>query len=86
MEVADDGDPDAEFIERIDDFGTAAADASLLTVTRTSSEPALASAITWLTVDGRRPCRYWSSIGQQPGCPRRPNATDIDCHRLTAAR
>ena len=32
-------------------FGTAAAAFSVLTVTRTSSEPAFASAITWLTVE-----------------------------------
>ena len=32
-------------------LGTAAAACSVLTVTRTSSEPAVASAITWLTVD-----------------------------------
>src|SRR5712691_231652 len=32
-------------------FGTARAASSVFTVTRTSSEPALASAITWLTVD-----------------------------------
>jgi len=31
-------------------LGTAAAACSVLTVTRTSSEPAAASAITWLTV------------------------------------
>ena len=31
-------------------LGTAAAASSVLTVTRTSSEPARASAITWLTV------------------------------------
>jgi len=73
VEVADDGDADAEFVERVDDFGTAWAAASVLTVTRTSSEPAWASAMTWLTVeavsavsvlvmdwttmDGRRPPR-----------------------------
>ena len=33
-------------------LGTAAAACSVLTVTRTSSEPACASAITWFTVDG----------------------------------
>ena len=32
-------------------FGTAAAACSVFTVTRTNSEPACASAITWFTVD-----------------------------------
>ena len=33
-------------------LGTAAAACSVLTVTRTNSDPARASAMTWLTVDG----------------------------------
>jgi hypothetical protein len=46
MEVADDGHAHAELVEVSTIFGTAAAAASVLTVTRTSSEPARASAIT----------------------------------------
>ena len=53
VEVADDGDADAEFVEsRRRSWATAAAASSLLTVTRTSSDPARARAATCFTVEG----------------------------------
>ncbi len=48
-------------------FGTARAASSVFTVTRTSSEPACASAITWLTVDATSAVSVlvidWTTIG-----------------------
>ena len=47
MKIADDGDADAEFIQGVDDLRHGGGGFVLvLTVTRTSSEPALANAIT----------------------------------------
>src|ERR1700738_3707718 len=51
-------------------LGTAAAAFSVLTVTRTNSEPALASAITWLTVEVTSSVSVlvmdWTTIGSLP--------------------
>jgi hypothetical protein len=52
VEVADDGDVEAALVEAFDDVGTAAAASSLLTVTRTISEPARARAATCSMVPG----------------------------------
>ena len=51
VEVADDGHAHAELVQRVDDLRDGRRAASVLTVTRTSSEPACASAMTWLTVE-----------------------------------
>ena len=59
------GTPKAAHVSTI--RGTAAAAASVFTVTRTSSDPARASAITWFTVDATSAVSVfvidWTTIG-----------------------
>ena len=68
VEVADDGHAHAELVERLDDLRHGCGGGFVvLTVTRTSSEPARASAITWLTVDETSAVSVlvidWTTIG-----------------------
>src|SRR6185312_2740504 len=70
-------------------FGTAAAAASVLTVTRTSSEPARASAIAWLTVDWTSAVSVfvmdWTTIGFVPPTLIPPTLTATDLRRVISA-
>src|ERR1700761_1970193 len=65
--------------------GTAAADSSLLTVTRTSSEPALLSALTWATVPSMSAVSVlvidWTTIGDVPPMETAPTFTVRECLR-----
>src|ERR1700749_708303 len=70
-------------------FGTAAAAASVLTVTRTNSEPARASAITWFTVDVTSAVSVfvidWTTIGFGPPTLTPPIFTATDLRRVICA-
>src|SRR6185312_13052 len=70
-------------------FGTAAAAASVLTVTRTSSEPARARAIAWLTVDWTSAVSVlvmdWTTIGFVPPTLIPPTFTATDLRRVMSA-
>ncbi len=69
-------------------FGTAAAAGSVLTVTRTSSDPAAASAITWLTVDITSAVSVFvidcTTIGLPPPTYTLPILTGADQRRFIA--
>src|SRR5580698_1622208 len=70
-------------------FGTAAAAASVFTVTRTSSEPARASAITWFTVAVTFAVSVfvidWTTIGLVLPTFTPPTFTATDLRRLISA-
>src|SRR4051812_2822891 len=70
-------------------FGTARAASSVLTVTRTSSEPACARAITWLTVDATSAVSVFvidcTTIGLFPPTFTPPTLTAADFRRGAAA-
>ena len=88
MEVADDRHVDAEAVAaRRTISGTAAAAASLLTVTRTSSEPACASWATWIAVASASAVSVlvidWTTIGWRAADR---HAADLDGDRGPASR
>src|SRR5690348_12868616 len=70
-------------------FGTACAASSVLTVTRTSSEPARASSITWFTVAAVSAVSVlvmdWTTIGFDPPTFTPPTFTATDARRERAA-
>src|SRR5579871_5170110 len=70
-------------------FGTAAAAASVFTVTRTSSEPARASSITWLTVATTSAVSVlvidWTTIGLDPPTGTPPTLTATEARRFITA-
>src|SRR5579859_5350685 len=70
-------------------FGTASAAASVFTVTRTSSEPAFARAITWLTVEVTSAVSVlvidWTTMGWPPPTRTPPTLTATEARRLISA-
>src|SRR5580704_8251006 len=69
-------------------LGTAAAAASVLTVTRTSSDPACASAMVWLTVDWTSAVSVlvmdWTTMGWSPPTQTLPILTGTEARRVIA--
>src|ERR1700678_1413941 len=70
-------------------LGTAWAAASVLTVTRTSSEPAWASAMSWLTVEAVAAVSVlvmdWTTMGWSPPTQTSPILTGTEVRRGSAA-
>ena len=88
VEVPDDRDIHAQAADLADHLGDVAA-SSVLTVTRTSSEPACARRATWIAVASASAVSVfvidWTTIGWSPPTGMPPTSTVIEFLRIVAS-